>query len=111
MTGLGAGGERVRTVGRHGWHWRGHSSSGNGGTASASVVVRHVIMVFRTRPGQAVRVLIVGERVFVARRHHDHGSGEIWLRLVKVVATAVARMTLERVGLFFLVREELRLEV
>lgn len=73
--------------------------------------MRHVVMVFGTRPRQAVRVLIVGERILVARRYHDHGSGEVRLRLMEVIAAAVPGMTFQRVGLLLLVREELRLEI
>lgn len=78
VTGFRARRERVRTVRGHGRDWRGnHHTGGCGGcgTAAAAVVMRHVIMVFRARPGQAVRVLVVGERVLVARRYHDHGPG------------------------------------
>lgn len=73
--------------------------------------MRNVVVVFRTRPGQAVRVLVVGERVLVTRRHHDHGPGQVGLGLVEVIAAAVPRMTLQGVSLLLLVREEFRLEI
>lgn len=113
VTGLGAGGQRVRAVGSRGRDRRGQRAGGDGRTptAAASIVMRYVVMVFRTRPGQAVRVLVVGERILVARRHHDHGPGQVRLRRVKVIAAAVARMALERIRFFLLVREEFRLEV
>lgn len=117
MTGFRAGRERVRTVRGHGRHWRGHHHTGGRGgrgaaAAAAAVVMRHVIMVFRARPGQAVCVLVVGERVLVARRHHDHGPGQVRrLRLVEVITAAVPRPAFQRVGLLLLVREEFRLEI
>lgn len=113
MTGLRAGGERVRTVGQRARDRRSDCGRGDGRTRATAVVVRHVVMVFRTRPGQTVRVLIVGERVLVARRHHYHGSGQVRLRLVKVIAASstVPRMTLQGVSLFLLVRKEFRLEI
>lgn len=114
VTGFRAGGgERVRAVWRHGRDRRGHHAGGrgDGGTAAAAVVMRHVVMVFRTRPGQTVRVLVVGERVLVARRHDHHGSGQVRLRLVEVIAAAVPRMALQRVSLLLLVWKKFRLEI
>lgn len=109
VTGLGAGRERVRAVWGYGGHgWRGH---GYGGHGRPAVVVRHVVMVFRTGSGQTVSVLVVGERVLVARRHHDYGPRQVRLTLVEVVAAAVPRVALQRVRFLFLVREEFRLEI
>lgn len=114
MDGFRAGRERVWTVGRHGRYRRGYGGCGDSGAATTdttAVVMRYVVMVFRARPCQAVRVLIVCERILVARRYHHHGSGEVRLRLMEVIAAAVPGMTLQRVCLLFLVREEFRLEV
>lgn len=113
VTGFRARGERVRTIGCHGRDWWCHDGGRGDGrtTAASAVVMRHVIVMFRTRPGQAVRVLIVGERVLVTRWHHDHGSGQVRLSLMEMVAAAVPRMAFQRVSLFLLVREEFRLEV
>jgi len=112
VTGLGTRRERIRTIWGHGRdRWR-HDGRGDRRIATSSAIVMwHVIMVFRTRPGQAVRVLVVGERILVARRNHYHGSGQVWLRLLEMVAAAVPRMALQGVSLFLLVREEFRLEI
>jgi len=112
VTGLGTRRERVRTIWGHRRDGRRHDGRGNRGTATAAgIVMGHVIMVFRTRPGQAVRVLVVGERLLVARRNHYHGSGQVRLRLLEMVAATVPRMALQGVSLFLLVREEFRLEI
>lgn len=95
VTRLRARGERVRAVGQYGRDWRRYGGRGNGRTTSTpAVVMRHVVMMFRAGPRQTVRVLIVGERVLVTRRHHDHGSGQVRLRLVEVIAADVPGMAL-----------------